>query len=185
MIAGSLTLLGRRWERPAMAVLALAAAIYGLALPAWRETKMGPCVSPDPALSSACSETLDALSSTAPGAAAVLYNDGPEERFWYMTRDLLACVHLSRPDLPAAMIHTKRPTEPGAALEVWIVRDGDPGRDAARALVGRQLSLPPEAPAYVVDEPPRDVAPPDRPPVGRPLPTQLFDGSKVWVYDAR
>lgn len=179
--AGVFSLPDRVRARAACGVAA-ALVLCGWVWPAWSEGRGPSFPSFDPMLGATCRETIDALTAVPERGATVLYVNGRDDRYQPLGRDLLGCVHLSRPDLRAAMADFGDALDDTAALEVWAIAPGAPGSDTAQLLADAQLRVPPEIMVHQPSEPLPGVVKPPRPPHRRVLSTPIDNDRTVMVF---
>ncbi len=182
LVAAAVFALPDRLRARAGCGVAAALVMCGWVWPAWSEGRGPSYPSFDPMLGTSCHETIDALATVPEGGAIVLYVNGRDERFQPLGRDLLGCVHLSRPDLRAAMADFGDALDDTAALEVWAIATDAPGHDTARLLADAQLRVPPEIMVHQPSEPLPGVVRPPRPPNRRVLPTPVEADRTVMVF---
>jgi len=200
----------RRLRGIAIGFLSAAAIILGLAIPAlvaqwparafrpdapnslFRYTgyvfeQFYPFEGDSPGLTSSCRELLAEVKTMGKGDAALLYILSPQNsRSATFTRDMMACVQLSRLDLPAAQVDFGRQVAKGDVGEIWVFQPGDEGFDLAWGLAQLQNRTEPGQMAYTPTIRPAGLLPPRRPP-GEPviLPSRVEDGLRVPVFGLR
>ncbi|MCZ7583729.1 MAG: hypothetical protein M5R36_10555 [Deltaproteobacteria bacterium] len=202
-IAGAAFLLPKPWLRvPALALLAVLTVYIDLLLPPlsarspkepggyypaavrlWYRDLVYAFEYQAAGLGDACTEFLGELSRYGENGAAILYLvNGRVDPSASFQRDLMVCVQITRPDLPAAEVWFQEEMDDQVIGEVWILTPRDAGYDATTRLAITQVYTEAGQLAYNYQEKERGMHPPKRPP-GAPyiLPTRE-QGYEVPIY---